>query len=174
MPERFNPNPFDAAAERDREEEKKFWENEIKEWQERQTDKTRKDRMSVKEIRKDIYNNIHGWLPARAKGSFVGTKRDPNSLAVYGKADPVELVEFEQLIRDVDEYIKKNGLENFTKAYATHFADKANAIMKAFEKGKFDNIVWEKRLTDGEIDEEMEDLYRAMRKKGYSRKILAS
>jgi hypothetical protein len=176
MPERFKPNPFEAAAERDREEERKFWDDEIKGWQERQSDKTRKTRMSDEEIRRDIYNNTHGWLPAKTKGSFVGTKRDPDSLASYQSSDdPKQIEEAERLINDVDAYIEQNGLQDFVRVYATQSAGKAEAIMKAFESGKVTKEeTWEKTITEGEIQEMMEDLYRAMRKKGYSRALLAS
>jgi hypothetical protein len=160
----------------ERNEEEKFWDEEIAEWTARQYDKTRAQKLTRNQIIHELYNNLPLWLPSEIAGSTIGAYRQAGGSIDYRTSDDAEYrAKAERLVKDIDEYLDRNHLTDMMRAVAEQQTAKGKAIIESFGKRtRPEDITWEKTLSEGEIEEFYRDLYMYLRNKGYVREDIAT
>ncbi|HVM90351.1 MAG TPA: hypothetical protein VMU11_00440 [Verrucomicrobiae bacterium] len=145
----------------ERNEEEKFWDGEIAEYEQGLYKEFAKPKSRGEAI-SSIINNMRDRLPfPGVEHAYVGSKRDPHGFGYYKNIDDPELIErMEQLYKDIDEYVDKHASRDFIRVMAEQ---EAGVIKKD-----------DKLLTRGEINEFLKDLYYHLRQKGYSRYEISS
>ncbi len=127
------------------------------------TQRERKDLEGAdeKQLFSRMCNNLHAWLPQTEHKSSVGMYRAPE----YGK---LKKKRNQELVKAIDDFLKREQLEEVARLYAEQTALNQKGLMEAFHKKTISSFQEVKLLTDEEVYDFKKKLWHELRKKGYT------